>query len=223
MTTIEREARRRHSRRTEPRVFKWDRLHGDKRPHLPGLPVRLDKDTRNFLKQFSLASGLQKIRGGAADQLYVFTINGVATSTSAKTLLELAPPSAAAGSGAIAVCEWWIEFNGSATGLPLTVEFLRVTATTGITGTSVSGQKYAEEITAATACTTKHTATAEGTITVTEFLQLHYIPPTGGIYVQFPLGREPDVVPGTNRYFRLRVTGSTGVTPSAALGLVWSE
>jgi hypothetical protein len=205
-------------------VVQWDRLLGQARPEIwtpDGVdPRKRESDLARVQELLRLGRENPNIVA-SMEQLYVTTVSGIATATTAKTILELTPPTAANGVGPTTILETWVEFNAAAFGQPLLVEFLRVTATTGITGTTVTPVKYSELTNPATAIVTKHTASAEGTITVTENIALHYVAPTGGIYIQFPLGREPDIISGTNRYFRIRVTGSSGVTPSCSFGLVF--
>jgi hypothetical protein len=50
-------------------------------------------------------------------------------------------------------------------------------------------------------------------------LETHFVPPTSGIYVQFPLGREPEVQVAA--FARVRTTAGAAVTCLA--GLMWAE
>jgi hypothetical protein len=62
--------------------------------------------------------------------------------------------------------------------------------------------------------------TAEVTPTGTPVsLETHFVPPTSGIYVQFPLGREPEVQ--VSAFSRVRTTAGAAVTCLA--GLMWAE
>jgi len=203
----------------------WDRLQGQFKPAEIDRPeFELGKESRSWIERLLLASGISKVRGGAQENIFSLTFSAFATATTAKTIFEIPIPAAAAGADAIAVVQWWCEFNASAAGAGMLVELLRVTATTGITGTTQTGVKIDDEKdSGSTISASKVNATAEGTITVTEVIEVHYIPPTGGIYVQYPLAREPSAAPGTNRYWRMRLTGSSGVTPSAAAGIWWRE
>jgi hypothetical protein len=50
-------------------------------------------------------------------------------------------------------------------------------------------------------------------------LETHFVPPTSGIYVQFPLGREPEVQ--VSAFARVRVTAGAAVNCLA--GVMWAE
>lgn len=176
---------------------------------------------RSVLQQMGFEFQVPVVRGGAQEPMYSVTKDGIASSTSAKTFFELTIPAAASGAIEVSPISWWIEFNNASFGQPLLVELLRVTASTGITGTSITPVKYAESVSSATSLTAKHTASAEGTITSTDDVEHHYVAPTGGILVQYPLGREPAAIPGSTRYWRIRVTGSSGVTPSGSFGFIY--
>jgi hypothetical protein len=61
--------------------------------------------------------------------------------------------------------------------------------------------------------------TTEVTPTTAVSLETHFVPPTSGIYVQFPLGREPEVAVAT--FARVRTTAGAAV--NAYVGLMWEE
>jgi hypothetical protein len=61
--------------------------------------------------------------------------------------------------------------------------------------------------------------TTEVTPTTAVSLETHFVPPTSGIYVQFPLGREPEVQ--VSAFSRVRVTAAAAVNCYA--GVMWEE
>lgn len=143
--------------------------------------------------------------------IYVVSTGSIATGTSLKTLLELIT----ASTDRLTLISWWVEFDGAtASDTPIKVELVRASA--GITGTSITPLKYTDYAPAA-ATTAKHTATAEGT--PTDILEVHYVPPTAGLIIQYPLGREIQVP--VSSFIRARVTAGVGV--NAAVGMVWDE
>lgn len=143
---------------------------------------------------------------------YVSSVAAITTGTSLKTLMELQT----ASTGRATVVSWWVEFNGTtAANAPILVELVRASA--GITGTTVTAVKYKDYAPAA-AVTVKHTASGEGT--ATDVLEAHYVPPTSGLIVQYPLGREPEIP--ISGFLRLRVTAASG-SVSANVGFVWEE
>lgn len=116
-------------------------------------------------------------------RLYSVPISAVSLSAAtAKTIVELAT-----GTGVVAnIVEVAITFNGtSATAVPVLVELIKSTAT--CTGTAITALGLNTAVAATT--TAKHTATVEGTSPTV--LQAWYVPPTSGIVIQYPLGREP--------------------------------
>jgi len=146
-----------------------------------------------------------------ANGIYVATNSGMATGTSAKTLIELTTTSTMRAT----VLSWWVEFEGtSGTATPITVKIRRGTAT--ITGTNLTVTKYTDKYDAA-ATTAKHTATAEGTASDT--LEVHYVHPQAGMLVQYPLDREIQIP--VSSFLRLEVTAAASV--NAAAGIVWQE
>jgi hypothetical protein len=145
-------------------------------------------------------------------ETFVSTVSAITTGTALKTLMEL---QTAATSRAI-IASWWVEFNGTtAANAPILVELVRASA--GITGTTVTAVKY-KDFAPAALTTVKHTASVEGT--PTDVLETHYVSPTSGLILQYPLGREPEVP--ISGFLRLRVTAASG-SVSANVGFVWDE
>ena len=145
-------------------------------------------------------------------EVYVSTVAAITTGTALKTLMELQTASTSRAT----IASWWVEFNGTtAANAPVLVELVRASA--GITGTTVTAVKY-KDFAPAAATVVKHTASAEGT--PTDVLEAHYVPPTSGLIIQYPLGREPEVP--VSGFIKLRVTAASG-SVSANVGFVWEE
>lgn len=150
----------------------------------------------------------------------------IATGTAIRTHLQLATNTT---TPAIRVVEWWAEFDGSAAAVPVKVELLRHTGGAQTTLTAyVAGDiakvndpnAPASSIQLSTALSGFSNTTTEVTPTGAVSLETHYVPPTSGIYVQFPLGREPEVQ--VSAFARIRMTPS-GTGPNAYAGVMWEE
>lgn len=147
------------------------------------------------------------------------------TGTAIKTHIQLATNTT---TPAIRFVEWWAEFDGSTAATPIKVELIRHTGGPQTTLTAyVAGDiaRYndpnapASSIQLGTALSGYSNTTTEVTPTTAVSLQTHFVPPTSGIYIQFPLGREPEVQ--VSAFARLRTTAGTAVNCYA--GLVWEE
>lgn len=147
------------------------------------------------------------------------------TGTAIKTHIQLATNTT---TPAIRFVEWWAEFDGSTAATPIKVELIRHTGGAQTTLTAyVAGDiaKYndpnapASSIQLGTALSGYSNTTTEVTPTGAVSLQTHFVPPTSGIYIQFPLGREPEVQ--VSAFARLRTTAAAAVNCYA--GLVWEE
>lgn len=143
---------------------------------------------------------------------YVATVDAIAlAAATAKTAMELITGASTRG----IITSWWVEFDGvTAANVPVKVELTRASA--GITGTSITAVKYKDYAPAAIT-TVKHTATVEGT--VTDVLEIHRVPPTSGILIMYPLGREVEVP--VSSFLRLRLTAAQVV--NATVGFAWEE
>jgi hypothetical protein len=151
---------------------------------------------------------------------------GITTGTATRTQIQIAtntttPP--------IRFVEYWTEFNGSTAATPIIVELMRHTTAPQTTLTAYAAGDIAKfndpnapasSIQLGAALSGFSTGAAEITPTGTPVsLETHYVPPTSGIYVQFPLGREPEVQVAA--FARLRTQAGAAVT--AQCGLVWEE
>ena len=149
----------------------------------------------------------------------------ITTGTAIKTMLQLATNTT---TPAIRFTEWWVEFDGSSAATPIKVALIRHTGGPQTTLTAyVAGDiaKFndpnapASSIQLGTALSGFSNTTTEVTPTTAVSLETHFIPPTSGIYVQFPLGREPEVQVAA--FARIRTTAGAAVNCYA--GASWEE
>jgi hypothetical protein len=146
----------------------------------------------------------------------------VTTGTAIKTLLQVATPS----TNELRIVEWGISFDGSAAATPGKVELIQTDVAATVTAHVASGVQPNNDPNAPAslvslgASATGYTATAEGTITATRYLDPpQLIAPTGQYVKQFPLGREPEVP--ASKFVRVRVTFAAAV--NAVCYVVWEE
>ena len=129
---------------------------------------------------------------------------------------------------AIRFVEWWAEFDGSTAATPIKVELIRHTGGPQTTLTAYAATDIAKfndpnapasSIQLGTALSGFSNTTTQVTPTTAVSLETHFVPPTSGIYIQFPLGREPEVQVAA--FARLRTTAGAAV--NCLSGLVWEE
>ena len=149
----------------------------------------------------------------------------ITTGTAIRTMMQLATNTT---TPAIRFVEYWVEFDGSTAATPIKVELLRHTGGAQTTLTAYAAADIARfndpnaptsSIQLGTALSGFSNTTTEVTPTAAVSLETHFVPPTSGIYVQFPLGREPEVQ--VSAFSRIRVTAGAAVNCLA--GLVWEE
>jgi hypothetical protein len=150
----------------------------------------------------------------------------ITTGTAIKTMLQLATNTT---TPSIRFVEWWVEFDGSTAATPIKVELMRHTGGAQTTLTAYVAGDIARVndpnapvsgIQLGTALSGYSNTTTEVTPTGTPVsLETHYVPPTSGIYVQFPLGREPEVQ--VSAFSRVRTTAGAAVNCLA--GVMWAE
>jgi hypothetical protein len=149
----------------------------------------------------------------------------ISTGTAIKTMLQLATN---ATSQAIRVIEWWTEFDGSAAATPIKVELLRHSAgaqnsltayTAAMIAKSNDPNAPASTVQLGVALSGFGTGATEVTPTTVLNISTHLVPPTSGIYIQYPLGREPEVAVAT--FLRHRTTAGAAVNCYA--GVSWEE
>lgn len=149
----------------------------------------------------------------------------IATNTAIRTMMQLATNTT---TPAIRFVEWWVEYDGATAATPIKTELLRHTGGPQTTLTAYAATDIAKvndpnaaasSIQLGTALSGFSNTTTEVTPTTAVSLETHFIPPTSGIYVQFPLGREPEVQVAA--FARIRVTA--GASVNCLAGLMWEE
>lgn len=149
----------------------------------------------------------------------------ITTGTAIKTHIQIATNTT---TPSIRFVEWWCEFDGSTAATPIRVELIRHTGGPQTTLTAYAAADIARwndpnaptsSIQLGTALSGFSNTTTEVTPTAAVSFETHFVPPTSGIYVQFPLGREPEVQ--VSAFARLRTTAGAAVNCYA--GLVWAE
>ena len=150
----------------------------------------------------------------------------ITTGTALKTMLQLATNTT---TPAIRYVEWWVEFDGSTAATPIRVELMRHTTApqTTLTAYVTADIARVNDPNAPTSSVQLGTALSGFSNTTTEVaptgtpvsLETHFVPPTSGIYIQFPLGREPEVQVAA--FSRVRTTAGAAVNCYA--GVMWEE
>ena len=145
----------------------------------------------------------------------------VTTGTVVKTMIQLST----SASSEARVVEWWWEGAASAAATPAVIELMFVGSGAATVTAYAAGdiKKYepnsrASLLTLGTA-NSGFSASVEGTPAGGTFSMTHHVPPTSGVYIQYPLGREPEMAVST--FLRLRNT----ITPAvnALCGIAWEE
>jgi hypothetical protein len=133
------------------------------------------------------------------------------------TILEVNPP---ANRRAV-LAQWSIEFSGvSSTDVPVIVQLCELTVTSAAgTGVTPAAMRDGEVIAASTS---KKLPASEGTVTV---LETHNIPPSTGLVIQYPLGREPttDGAASTAKGLSIRANRGAGAAINANCTMIWEE
>lgn len=149
----------------------------------------------------------------------------ISTGNAIRTMMQIATNTT---TPAIRFVEWWAEFDGSTAATPIKTELIRHTGGPQTTLTAYASADIARvndpnaptsSIQLGTALSGFSNTTTEVTPTGAVSLETHFVPPTSGIYVQFPLGREPEVQ--VSAFARIRVTA--GATVNCYAGLMWEE
>lgn len=164
-------------------------------------------------KTFGCYNGAGLTTGGATK---------VATGTSLKTMIQLAT----SASSEARIVEWWWEADASAAATPGVVELMfhtsgaaTVTAYTAATDFKKYDPNSRASLLTVGTTASGFTASGEGTPATALGAFPHLIPPTSGIYIQYPLGREPEMAVSTFA----RVRNTLGATVNALCGISWEE
>ena len=136
-----------------------------------------------------------------------------------KTVMQIATPS----TQDITMVAYAVSFDGiSATADPVLVDLIETNV--AATVTSLTPSPYSDPNAPPSLCVggtsaTGYNASAEGTITASRLLDAVEVPPSSGIVIQFPLGREPGVA--VSKFLRLRCLAPQAV--NCVPILVWEE
>lgn len=145
----------------------------------------------------------------------------ITTGTAIKSMMQLYTSAATA----IRIVEWWTEFDGSAAATPIKVELVGATTAPQTTLTTYAAADIApsndpnaaaSDLSLASNASGFGTGATEVTPTGTvRNLATHFVPPTSGIYIQYPLGREPEIK--VSAYVRHRTTAGAAVNCYAGI------
>jgi hypothetical protein len=133
------------------------------------------------------------------------------------TILEVNPP---ANRKAVIIMAG-ITFTGvSATDVPVIIQFVEVTVASAA-GTAVTPANMKDGQVAVGSAAKKLPA-SEGTVTV---LEEHNVPPSSGLVIQFPLGREYEIIgaAASAKGFAIRANRGAGAAINAAADIQWEE
>lgn len=149
--------------------------------------------------------------------LFSATAESAAVPNTLATILEVNPPAARQA----IITEVSITFSGvSSTDVPVLVQLVEVTATSAAgTGVTPASQQDGQVTAASTA---KKLPATEGTVTV---LKTYMVPPSSGLVIQFPLGREPRVqgAASTAKGYAIRANRGAGAAINADANIEWDE
>jgi hypothetical protein len=141
----------------------------------------------------------------------------VTAANAAKSLLSIL---STASIGAVVV-ELGVSFDGtSATATPILIELCKWDNTTAGTGSSTTPIQVKGTV-VASAVTAAFNYTVEPTVLTP--LKQWLVSPTSGLVVQFPLGREPSVEPGTKGLVLRATTVTASGTPNARPYIEFAE
>jgi len=145
---------------------------------------------------------------------YALTVDGIALAAATpKTIAEIGT----ASSSRATIIHVGVTFDGVvAANTPVLVELRRASA--GVTtATTLAGDRQ-DLSTGTAASTTKHSTTVEGGGTLSGG-EMYRVPPTSGLILQYPLGREL-IVP-VSAFWRIRCTAAQAV--NVTFTLIWDE
>lgn len=146
--------------------------------------------------------------------LFSMQVNNIAlVAATAKTIAELGSSAAVR----VKIKQWSVEFDGtSSTAVPVKVEVQKASAAV-TTATTFTAEKH-DAADGAAATVAKHSTTAEGAGTLNGG-EIHVVPPTGGLVMQYPLGGE--VVMALSTFWRIRCTAPANV--NVTFTVIWEE
>lgn len=150
--------------------------------------------------------------------LFAASVSGKAVANTMTTQLEINPP---ANRKAV-VTEVSITFSGvSATDVPVLVQTCRVTAASAA-GTATTANDQKDTAIGAAATLAKFLPASEGTVVV---LKQYEVPPSSGLVIQYPLGREPEVfgAGASAKGFSIRANRGSGAAINADTNIEFEE
>ena len=150
--------------------------------------------------------------------LFAATTSGRAVANTMTTILEINPP---ANRKAV-VTEASVTFSGvSATDVPVLVQLCRVTAASAA-GTGVTPTDQKDTSIGASATAAKYLPASEGTVVV---LKQYEVPPSSGLVIQYPLGREPEIIGGaaSAKGYSIRCNRGSGAAINADANIEFEE
>jgi len=150
--------------------------------------------------------------------LVAATAESAAVPATMGTILEVNSPA----NRKATITEFSISFSGiSPTDIPVLVQTVEVTATSAV-GTAVtpSSQRNGQIITGG--ATAKKLPATEGTVIV---LKTYMVPPSSGLVIQYPQGREPEIqgAAATAKGFAIRANRGAGAAINTNINVEWEE
>jgi hypothetical protein len=149
--------------------------------------------------------------------LYSANASGAAVANTMTTQLEINPPA----NREATITEVSISFSGvSATDVPVIVQLVEVTAASAAGSAVTPASDRDGQVTVASAA--KKLPASEGTVTV---LRTYNVPPSSGIVLQYPLGRETQIqgAAASAKGFAIRANRGSGAAINAEVNIQWDE
>lgn len=142
-----------------------------------------------------------------------------APSNATRTVIRLVPSTSAD----VQILEFGVSFDGTtATNTPILIKLTKSASISGGTASSITLQSIRDSSVAGSV--TANTYTAEPTYTTQVVLKQWFVPPTSGLVVQFPLGREPQRLADAAKGLELLITTTSGSgTPNVASYLEFQQ
>lgn len=150
--------------------------------------------------------------------LFAASATGKAVANTMTTQLEINPPA----NRRVVITEMSITFSGvSATDVPVLVQLCRVTAASAA-GTAVTPSDQKDTAIGASATAAKFLPASEGTVVV---LKQYEVPPSSGLVIQYPLGREPEVIGAgaSAKGYSIRANRGSGAAINADCNIEFEE
>ena len=146
--------------------------------------------------------------------LYSMSVDGIAlVAATAKSIAELGTPA----TDRARIVEWSVTFDGvTSTAVPVKVEVGRFSAAV-TTATTFTIDKI-DPADGAASVVAKHSTSTEGAGTADDVMN-YRVPATGGLVMQYPLGRE--FVMAVSTFWRIRCTAAAAV--NVTFHVIWEE